>query len=305
MKFLILSFGSRTHIFFKTLLTLTCCLAFYDTACAFYIVHQKDIFKGKPRVAILANDPRDDESGDRRERLVNLLTRLGAKVEVIPLNWWAYKSQAQVTAYMDLVSEQFDLLMALGGDDIHPALYNEKINGAIAPRLTRDFYELKLIRHFKKNSKGVFFGICRGHQLGAVAEGARLIQHIENHGYTTGQVYHQIQWTHPLLARLWEASSESRKVLVNSYHHQAVENHSVQKNPRLQVGAISSEDQVIEALISTDLRSISLQFHPEFPVSLSGNSEFSKQGEQFLKNLLNWTRLTRMRSRSCHFVFAN
>jgi gamma-glutamyl-gamma-aminobutyrate hydrolase PuuD len=74
--------------------------------------------------------------------------------------------------------EEADFLCLTGGDDISPALYEEKTLGVTWASPRRDAAELDLIKKFKDKPK---LGICRGGQLLNVYSGGRMFQDINNH----------------------------------------------------------------------------------------------------------------------------
>jgi len=88
-----------------------------------------------------------------------------------------------------------------GGQDINPALYNEKPHVTVHWSPGRDAVEVKLF----KLSEGKFrIGICRGAQLLNVLSGGRLWQHVSGHGRA-----HEIR-----------DEFTGRRLITSSVHHQ-------------------------------------------------------------------------------------
>jgi gamma-glutamyl-gamma-aminobutyrate hydrolase PuuD len=175
--------------------------------------------------------------------------------------------------------------------------------------------ELSRIKIFKKKNIGVFFGICRGHQLGAIADGHSLYQdlsadrvadtnhHVNLNGQnsTEHQTWHHIILNNSLLSRFL---NQKLKLQVNGLHHQAVRVNPVADSIPI---AFSDDEGIVEALQSKNKKSISVQFHPEFPEDISMNSSFSKNGFQIIKGILAYARMLRMQSKplvgSCSELF--
>ena len=216
--------------------------------------------------------------------------------------------------------QNFSLLVSLGGDDVSPELYGEKITYSRNTNLIRDRSEMALVKHYKQSARGVFFGICRGHQLGAVADGHKLVQDLsltqtgstDYHGnqnarhFTEAQTWHHILFEDSLLARflIGKTKPDQRitySVQVNSVHHQVVD---PMDSAASKVVAIDDKDATVEALQGKNKKSFSVQFHPEFPEEISGNLEFSNRGFQILRGIVNYSRLVRMqnRAKSCSSV---
>ena len=97
--------------------------------------------------------------------------------------------------YMDSFDSRFintnthdeaDVICLTGGGDIHPALYGEHINGAVATNSVRDLRDLYLINKYSGIKPIV--GICRGFQLLAVLDGFNLNQHDPDHEELTSHL---------------------------------------------------------------------------------------------------------------------
>ncbi|MGE3756253.1 MAG: gamma-glutamyl-gamma-aminobutyrate hydrolase family protein [Pseudobdellovibrionaceae bacterium] len=226
-----------------------------------------------------------------------------------------------------LASKSFvDLGVSLGGADIDPELYNEKPDresGVLEEKISkiRDAFELKLVKAYKKSGV-LFFGICRGHQMGAIADGHKLYQDItisgigdsNEHGNVTEstsqarQTWHHLTMFSSLLERF---SQRLGLPEVNSIHHQSVR--------IIQDGAsfvVAEFEKVVEALQGKPgpdgySRSLSTQFHIEFPKEISGNKEFSERGFEIIKGVVSYARFLRIQDKkneklkgSCRRVYA-
>lgn len=78
-----------------------------------------------------------------------------------------------------------------GGEDIYPGIYNQKPNMLVnAYKLSaRDKFEMEIINHCIKMDIPMI-GICRGAQLLCCMAGGKLLQHIEDHGFSHNLVLH-------------------------------------------------------------------------------------------------------------------
>jgi len=124
--------------------------------------------------------------------------------------------------------DRLDGLLLVGGADIDPADYGQEAHETVdVPRTDRDATERALYRHARAIGLPVL-GVCRGLQIMAVESGGTLIQDLPAAGY--GEL-HRIRPAHflehgarfesgSLVARLLETT----ETVVNSSHHQAVDN---------------------------------------------------------------------------------
>ncbi len=162
-----------------------------------------------------------------------------------------------------------DGLVLSGGSDLDPRYYNEKPVPELGPTIPeRDAFEMALVKEALGRRLPVF-GICRGLQVLNVALGGTLYQDLPSQ-LDEAMIAHRQrtpkwQWTHEVEV---EVGSEiagimgSRKLRVNSYHHQAIKDLA---GPLLAV-ARSSSDGVIEAVEHRDLSErwiLGVQWHAE------------------------------------------
>ncbi|REB11163.1 gamma-glutamyl-gamma-aminobutyrate hydrolase family protein [Sporosarcina sp. BI001-red] len=164
------------------------------------------------------------------------------------------------------ICSRIDGLLLTGGEDVNPLLFGEEPKrelGKIAPE--RDTMEMALAKCAVGKDMPVL-GICRGHQILNVALGGTIYQHIYSdlegpllqHKQQADRNYptHTVEVKEG--SRLAEYAPTS-KILVNSLHHQAVND----VTEPLKVIA-TARDGIIEALESTKHRFVmSVQWHPE------------------------------------------
>lgn len=160
-----------------------------------------------------------------------------------------------------------DGMLFAGGDDLHPARYNEPPHpklGETSP--LQDEVELRLFERVRADGKPVL-GICRGLQLLNVALGGTLYQDLA--AQRPGSVDHKLSDTHrdwrylahsvSLDASSWLAGRlDCSEILVNSLHHQGIKDLA----PGLRVTAVAP-DGLPEAIESDDGQIVAVQCHPE------------------------------------------
>lgn len=162
------------------------------------------------------------------------------------------------------VLERIDGLLLSGGSDVDPQLYGEQPhpkNGAVTPE--RDETEILLTRAALGRDLPVF-GICRGHQVLAVAAGGTLYQDIPAQVPTAFKHAQEgPRWfaSHKVTARPGTrlAALLGTEFPVNSYHHQAVK-----YVPAGWTASAVAADGINEALEHPGYKfALSVQWHPE------------------------------------------
>jgi putative glutamine amidotransferase len=268
---------------------------------------------GPVRMAFIANWMDDlSTQGARIQRNLKAFSKAGADPYVIGLSADLGLNPEDAQSFRDKVARNFSLLVSLGGDDIAPEVYGEELTHSRRTNAIRDRSEFLLVQNFKNLARGIFFGICRGHQMGAIADGHSLRQdlsatgagttdhHINLKGSNTSemQTWHHIYFEDSLLARfllgkIKPGIGATYKAQVNSVHHQVVDPKDTAAS---KVVALDDRDATVEALQGHNRKSFSVQFHPEFPSEISGNREFSNRGFQILKGIVSYSRMNRIKS---------
>lgn len=174
--------------------------------------------------------------------------------------------------------KDLDLLVIPGGPDVDTTRYlkpDEKIHILVGkPCPFRERFDAVLLPQYIANGTPIF-GICRGHQTLAVHFGGTLHQDMwhETNGENRSSKVHEIKINNDLLVKhtgyyISDSSGKKRldKIRVNSIHHQAVKD--IPKNAvEIAVYAKGNRDQgqdvTNEALIYTDHKIASVQYHPE------------------------------------------
>jgi len=229
-----------------------------------------------PAVLAIANDPDDLIAVPARIGLVvDPLTAKGAQAVLAPVAVTAGLSEANADIFRKKISDNFDGLLALGGDDIHPSLYDDADPQGLAvhTNLSRDQEELKLVRSYLEEGKGFFSGICRGHQMGGVAASCSLVKDIreelklDHSRRVDHSIRREIANPGHFTSEIFDGNSS---ISVNSLHHQAVRA-PTQPNPRIKVTAVAEGQPAIAEIAEYyGRRGLSVQMHPE----LMGGSAF-------------------------------
>ncbi|MCM3744763.1 gamma-glutamyl-gamma-aminobutyrate hydrolase family protein [Sporosarcina luteola] len=164
------------------------------------------------------------------------------------------------------ITKLLDGLIISGGGDMNPHLFNEEPLprlGNVTPE--RDKIELKLAKHMLTLDKPIL-GICRGHQVLNVAFGGTLFQDIDSqctnpilqHNQKAKREY-QSHTVHIVKGTILESIAASDKIMVNSFHHQALKD---VPSPLVVSGRAS--DGIVEAVESTVHHFVvGVQWHPE------------------------------------------
>lgn len=148
----------------------------------------------------------------------------------------------------------FDGLILLGGADINPFFYGEGNRAAENISRDRDIVEWLLVRR-ALTAEVPILGICRGHQMLAVASGGSLYQDIEAE---TG-LRHSRGYTHKLSGVDKPLAAHLPTWTVNSLHHQAVK--TVPYGFKV---TACSKDGIIESIWRPG--ALGVQWHPELMI---------------------------------------
>ena len=187
---------------------------------------------------------------------INSVMRAGGLPVMLPYT----DDEAMLAEYVELC----DGILVTGGNDVTPALYNERVTkcGRLFPH--RDKFDLALTRYALENTEIPIFGICRGCQIFNVALGGTLYQDLPSDGYLPHTI---LSFSRNYPSHTVKVSENSRlasilgagDVPVNSFHHQAIKN--------LAPGAVCSavsEDGVQESIeLPGDRFFLAVQWHPE------------------------------------------
>lgn len=164
------------------------------------------------------------------------------------------------------VLERIDALLLSGGPDIHPSAYGREADPELGPTEPElDVHELMLCRAALASRKPVL-AVCRGMQLLNVACGGTLHQHVpdvygeavEHRSPLRGvKASHTVDVTPDTLL---ERISGRAELVVNSFHHQAVD----ELGAGLRVNCCAS-DGLVEGVegVADDAFVVGVQWHLE------------------------------------------
>lgn len=240
----------------------------------------------KPRFIVVTNELRELYGNPYSKRILNVKKRLeamGAEVYMLPVVHDAALPINEAKLYRQKLIREFDAQLVLGGADIDPYLYGEKTSFAKSVIRHRDLSELKFVRDFIDSKRGMNFGICRGHQMCAVANHKKLYQDIQiqigaSPIHLDGDHFIKIDDSSEIFSVF-----DEKKLMVNSLHHQAV---IVQQNDKTYKVIATSYDKrpVVEAIEFKNGKGITLQFHPELMYNETGDKILKRFVDLTVKN---------------------
>ena len=153
-----------------------------------------------------------------------------------------------------------DGIIISGSRDIDPKFYGQKKTKKInSLDIKRTLSEFAYIKEIYSNKKKKILGICGGMQLINVFFKGTLIQDIKSHKADMMDHIktkkHKIDiFEKTLLKKIFKSNT----IIVNSFHHQAV--NKIGKNL---IASSIAKDGIIESIESLDMKIIGVQWHPE------------------------------------------
>lgn len=162
-----------------------------------------------------------------------------------------------------------DFVAFLGGADINPALYGEKLHRRTSFSEAADNRDIEAFEEAAALEKPMF-GICRGFQFLGAMNGNKLYQHVDNHGGRPHMI---------------EDTVTGEKLLATSIHHQMViENDTTfalayapgHSGTYMTYGSELSSNKVndLEAAVFPNINAMGVQGHPELD-SIPAYSEWA------------------------------
>ncbi|MBR2669886.1 MAG: gamma-glutamyl-gamma-aminobutyrate hydrolase family protein [Solobacterium sp.] len=159
--------------------------------------------------------------------------------------------------------DRCDGLLVSGGHDMDPSRYGEKNTYTGSFCTKRDEQDLFVTRYALERDKSLL-AICRGIQVLNVACGGTLYQDLQKAGYQnhSGGDRPRNEGWHEVLLESGSLPAEiygKQRIMVNSYHHQAVKD----LGEGLTLAGVSG-DHVTEAVVYTKNKfAVGVQWHPE------------------------------------------
>ena len=214
-------------------------------------------------VVMILNRPERMVQRPAFQEFLSRIRSKGAHEVFLPVMAGEGLSPLEIIEFQNFVAQNFDAMMPLGGPDLAPESFNRIRSFAIDTHPARDERELGFVRQFIRAKRGVFYGICRGHQVCGVAFDVPLTQDIffeREASLRHLDDYHPIE----LERDSWLARAVGdQRVSVRSKHHQAVE--LPEGHPQLRVTGRSLGDPVplVEAMEFRNGLGFTTQFHFE------------------------------------------
>ena len=177
----------------------------------------------------------------------------------LPVSIPSFAEEELLDAYL----ENLHGVLFIGGPDIPPHFYTEDPPSPTLHTLEDPVAESHLLLVKRCMAKKIpFFGICLGMQESSVANGGKMIQHLEEktpvHSAEGIDTYHNV--TLKKGSRL-EKIFAQEVIRVNSSHHQSLDQDHIPANAQI---TAFSEDGVPESLeFSGELFQLGVQWHPE------------------------------------------
>ncbi|MCH5461787.1 gamma-glutamyl-gamma-aminobutyrate hydrolase family protein [Lactobacillus sp. LC28-10] len=186
---------------------------------------------------------------------VDAVRHAGGTPVVLPIG-----DPSEAATYIEMV----DGLLLAGGQGVTPVLYGtEPLREVTDTDVYRDRFEIALVKAAIAARKPIL-GICRGSQVINVALNGTLYQDIYSQmGATEKHNQLPTSWEIPTqhvttIAGSWLDRLLGHRFLVNTFHHQAI--HELGDGL---TAVAKSDDNVIEAIGSSDGNVVGVQFHPE------------------------------------------
>jgi len=221
-----------------------------------------------PTFLFIANHFDDLKPND--DRIANffpVMKKKGVHSFLLPVSADGGLSSHDAQDYRRLVADTFDVLFGMGGDDVHPETYRQRITFAHIQDLniTRDQSEIFLIQEYMERQKGVYYGICRGSQICAVARGEQLVQDLKDEQGVTKphkSAIHEVDLKKSDDNLIRAFVGDKDQINIQSYHHQAVK---PREGMHLDVVASADEGRnfVVEGYQFKNGLGLAFQFHPE------------------------------------------
>ena len=170
-----------------------------------------------------------------------------------------------------------DGVLLPGGNDIDPSLYGQRNYYAVALNQRKDELEIEIATAALEYDIPIL-GVCRGHQMLAVAAGGTLYQDINSQfrGKYAGRMNHRVGCNNHRV-KIAEGTildnlekNKAPRLQLNSLHHQ-----SVRRIPQGFKVSARATDGIVEGIQGKDHKfAVGVQYHPE--MLLKRNGRFGK-----------------------------
>ena len=175
--------------------------------------------------------------------------------------------------------EEADLVLFKGGSDVDPSFYNEEKHPLTSSNVNRDVYEKSIYKECIRLNKKML-GVCRGAQFLSAMNGAKLHQHINNHG-----------GSHPChLIKDGEVIKDSNFIITSS-HHQYLDLESTENIEHFELLGWWYDRLLIVPEFYKFKNCLCIQSHPEYVCDsltiVSGYEPYIIYCKTILNNLIN------------------
>lgn len=160
-----------------------------------------------------------------------------------------------------LFEEKVDLLIVVGGGSLNPVYYDRRHSDELQPH--RDATEEKLIKYCIAHGIPII-ATCRGMQYLNVLYGGKLAYHPKLKVKRPRAEDHKVYLT-----------KENRTIYVNNYHKDCIYEGSLA--PCFTPIAIDTENGVVEAYESEEMKVLGLQWHPERRFGTANSQEETRK----------------------------
>lgn len=229
-----------------------------------------------PNVAVVVNRPAQMlASSPFLPKAVEAFQSEGPRLFAIPIGLETVLSPKEMRQFRKKLNK-LDGQLGMGGDDVHPLLYDQKdltrARGDLSVKRDREI--IAYFREYLRHGKGRVFYICGAMQRAAVMEGSALHDDIgqltQGEHMNTDEKLAVVEVVAEEGSEL-EAAAGASRFLTSNAHHAAVNPdvvYSSEKTPQFRVSAYNIEPdgvrgQVVKAIDFAENAGFATQFHPE------------------------------------------
>ena len=194
--------------------------------------------------------------GRECEQLISSYAQRVSDAGAVPMLIPSIEKRENIETLLDLA----DGVLLIGGKDYHPAYYGEIPHEKTSLERLRPHFDIAFGEAVMRRDLPVL-GICAGCQLLNIVSGGKLIQHLPNADEHTGGIFHEAQVIREGFFSRAAGKAPGEKIMVNSFHHQALDPAHTGKN--LVVTAVAFDGSIEAVEVPGKRMVLGVQFHPE------------------------------------------